>query len=348
MQAIPRLDLGAYRAQDPSVRARFAAALRDGLSTFGFVTLEGHGISSDLVRRVYAHFQEFFARGEEEKLACSGVAGGQRGFTPLGVEHARDAAVPDAKEFYHVGQPSAAERGNEALEDSAFAEEIAGYPANVWPMGAADFRRDALQMFRELEACAAQILRALEEAFSLPDGSLADMVRGGNSILRGLHYPPLGKDPLPGTLRAAAHEDINLITLLCEASDSGLEILEGGGDGVEAGSARWRPVEVEPGQIVVDAGDMLSRVTNDVIPSTTHRVVSSPAEAERHRYSLPFFAHPRPSCDLSVMKEFVTELRPCAYPPITAGAFLTERLGEIGLLGEARAHRALDAAKEQM
>jgi len=336
MQGIPTLDLGTYRRGDAALRARFAGDLCDALRAVGFVTLEGHGIDPALVRRVYGHFERFFSGPEGEKLACSGVAGGQRGFTPYGVEHAKGARLPDAKEFYHVGQPLPDEPG---FEDTRFADEICGYPRNVWPAGDPGFRRDALEMFRALETCSIALLHALEEGFGLPPGTLADMPRGGNSILRALHYPPIESGALAaaeGVVRAAAHEDINLVTLLCEASDAGLEILAGpgGGDGEQRS---WVPIEVEPGQIVADSGDMLSRITNDVIPSTTHRVVNPPASGNGHRYSMPFFAHPRPSCDLSVLEQFVSGDRPRAYPPITAGAFLKQRLEEIGLLGEAPA-----------
>lgn len=346
MRSIPTLHLDGYRSPDSLERAKFALALRDGLCTFGFVTLEGHGIAPDLVRRVYDHFERFFALPESSKLACSGAALGQRGFTPLGVEHAKSSAVPDAKEFYHVGQPLPDEAFFAAV---GFSSEIAAYPRNVWPHGTESLPRDSVQMFRALEACAMDILRALAESFGLRAEVFSELLRGGNSILRALHYPPLHAELPPGSVRAAAHEDINLITLLCEASGPGLEILacseiasetasEAGSEtGQKHGPAGvrepvWLPVEVAPGQIVVDSGDMLSRITNGVVPATTHRVVNPRAAENRHRYSLPFFAHPRPSCDLSVLNEFVTDGRPRAHPPITAGAFLRERLAEIGLL----------------
>jgi isopenicillin N synthase-like dioxygenase len=147
------------------------------------------------------------------------------------------------------------------------------------------------------------------------------MIELGNSVLRVLHYPPV--TAADGALRAAAHEDINLITLLCEATDSGLELLAPDGE--------WLAVECAPGQMVVDAGDMLARLTNEVVPATTHRVVNPSTAAHRDRYSLPFFAHPAPSCDLSVLPAFVSETRPPRFPPTTAGAFLEQRLREIGV-----------------
>jgi isopenicillin N synthase-like dioxygenase len=173
------------------------------------------------------------------------------------------------------------------------------------------------------------LLMALAEHFDLPRETFADMMRAGNSILRVLHYPPVSPaaqaaaPAATAALRAAPHEDINLITLLPEATDSGLELLRRDGS--------WMPVGALPGQLVVDAGDMLSRVTNEVVPATTHRVVNPPAGANRDRYSMPFFVHPYPSADLTVLDRFVSAGRPSRYPPITAGEFLDQRLHEIGL-----------------
>lgn len=306
---IPVVDLGDYKGA-ASAHERFVTTLGDALCDFGFVLVEGHGIEPHLIGRVYRGFDRFFAKPDPEKLECSGIAGGQRGFTPFGVEHAKDQVAPDLKEFFHVGQ-----EGGEAF----------GYPANVWPNGDEKLRADALALFRALEACAARLLDALAEGFVLPGDALSPMIRDGNSILRALHYPPVQEGGPARSLRAAPHEDINLITLLCEATEAGLEIRPPGRD-------EWIPVPALPGRIVVDSGDMLSRLTNDVIPSTTHRVVNPRGSANVDRYSLPFFAHPRPECDLSVRPEFVSEARPVRHPPIRAGAFLEERLREIGLL----------------
>jgi isopenicillin N synthase-like dioxygenase len=337
MQGIPTLDLSRYRRGKDGERAQFADALRDGLCEFGFVVVEGHAIEPGLVRSVYGKFEDFFSRSPDEKNGCAGVTGGQRGYTPFGVEHAKGHALPDLKEFFHVGQPLPGEHFADTTAPGGLAKEISAYPRNVWPEKAVELEVDSLRLYRALERCGVEILRALETSFGLVPDCLAGMLSGGNSILRALHYPPLDAELPKGSLRAAAHEDINLITLLCEASDSGLEIFL-------PRSGGWVPVEVAPGQIVVDSGDMVSRVTNDIVPATTHRVVNPPgpgdsSEADRpgggHRYSLPFFAHPRPSCDLSVMEPFVSASRPAAYAPITAGEYLAERLREIGLLDDA-------------
>jgi isopenicillin N synthase-like dioxygenase len=222
------------------------------------------------------------------------------------------------KEFWHVGQdPSAADglpAGHAAREE---------YPPNVWPEEVNGVREPTLALYRSLERCAATILQGLADYFGLPRETFSGMMKNGNSILRILHYPAVPGGVDPHSVRAAAHEDINLITLLCEATDSGLEILTRDGE--------WLPVATGPGQIVVDAGDMLSRATNQVIPATTHRVVNPPSGAASERYSMPFFVHPYSACRLDVMDRFTAPDSPARFPPISAGEFLEERLREIGL-----------------
>ncbi len=317
MAAVPEIDLRDYRSGDAERRGRFVSILGAGLQRFGFVTLAGHGIEQGLIRRVYRLFEQFFAQSPDVKERYSGVAGGQRGFTSFAREHAKDCDAPDLKEFFHIGQELVPSHPLHAV-----------YPQNCWPAALPELPSACLALFSELEACASTILEALGLYFELPSHTFSALMRDGNSILRALHYPPVPADAPPGAQRAAPHEDINLITLLCEASGQGLEILTRDGS--------WLAVEAPQGRIVVDAGDMLSRVTNDMIPSTTHRVVNPTSlwEGEGqggHRYSLPFFAHPYPDCDLSVMQRFTSQDRPARYPAITAEAFLAERLREIGL-----------------
>lgn len=309
MDSVPVVSLADHSSADDAARKDLLGTLRSAFCELGFVRVEAHGVDPQLVRRVYAGFERFFALDESRKRACGGAAGGQRGFTPFGVEHAKDQPLPDLKEFFHVGPEPPGP----------------GQPPNRWPAELPELRRDAVALFRALERCAVRLLAALEESFALPAGCLSGMVPGGNSILRALHYPPVPADGPPGSVRAAPHEDINLVTLLCEATDAGLEIRP-------PGARDWLPVEVPPGQILADSGDMLARITNEVVPATTHRVVNPPGAAERHRYALPFFAHPRPGCDLSVLPAFVGPERPARHPPITAGDFLAERLREIGLV----------------
>ena len=308
MGLVPTLRLSDARSADQGVRDRFARRLRAGIEETGFCVLEDHGVPGTLVSQVRELFLRFFALSEVEKAACGGSEGGQRGYTPFGVERARDAQQPDLKAFFHVGPP------------------LARYPANRWPAAVPGLRRAALDLHAELARCAEQLLAALASAYSLPPDSFRSLAEGGNSILRAAYYPRLSGSAVPGALRAAAHEDINLITLLCSADEAGLEILTPAGE--------WLAVDCEPEQIVVDSGDMLKWATAGVIPATTHRVVNPPVDspaAHRARLSLPFFAHPAPECDLTPLPSFATPEGLERYPPITAGAYLDQRLKEIGL-----------------
>jgi isopenicillin N synthase-like dioxygenase len=312
--AVPTFDLSDYTSCDTSLRSRAIAKLGGALVDIGFVIVEGHQIDGRLIRDAYALWQRFFALDEPAKRRYAGVEGGARGYTPLGVEHAKNRSTPDLKEFWHVGQ--------ELPPDHPLSQE---YAPNIWPHELPELRQPTLALYHELERVAELLLMAFAEYFALPEETFAAMMRGGNSVLRILHYPPVPAEPANAApaLRAAPHEDINLVTLLCEATDSGLQLLRRDGS--------WLPVEARPGQIVVDTGDMLSRITNEVVPATTHRVVNPPAGANRDRYSMPFFAHPTPACDLSVLDRFISADRPRRLPPITAGELLEKRLTEIGL-----------------
>jgi isopenicillin N synthase-like dioxygenase len=309
-RTIPTLDLAQYTAGTVPDRTDFVRTLGEGLVEFGFLNVEGHGIDTSAVRATYELWKQFFRLPEETKKKYAG-GDGSRGFTPFGVEHARDQPLPDLKEFWHVGQ--------EPPPGHPLAAE---YPLNVWPAEIPELKDPTLRLYKSLEQVAENLLRALAEHFDLPRETFASMMSMGNSVLRIIHYPPVAPELEPA-VRAAAHEDINLITLLCEATDSGLEILTRDGS--------WLPVETGEGQIVVDAGDMLSRVTNRVVPATTHRVVNPPSGINSDRFSMPFFVHPYPSCDLTVLDRFVSPDRPPQFPPTTAGEFLDQRLREIGL-----------------
>ena len=311
VRSIPTIDLNDYTAGEGQTRARLVQTLGDGLREFGFLNVEGHGIDPSLIRGTYRLWQRFFELPEDVKRQYAAVAGGARGFTPFGVEHAKDNPLPDLKEFWHVGQ--------ELPEGHPYRNE---YPPNLWPAELPEIHQPTVQLYKSLERVAENLLYALAEYFDLPRGTFASMMESGNSILRIIHYPAVRPEQLPA-VRAAAHADINLITLLCEATDSGLEILTREGD--------WMPVESGEGQIVVDAGDMLSRFTNEVVPATTHRVVNPATGTGRDLYSMPFFVHPYSACDLTIHERFVSEDQPARYPPITAGQFLDQRLREIGL-----------------
>jgi isopenicillin N synthase-like dioxygenase/uncharacterized protein with HEPN domain len=278
---------------------RFPDQLYDALADTGFVVVTDHGIDLSRLHAAYAAVEAFFALPEAEKLAYMVGADGQRGYTPFGREHAKDSPAPDLKEFWHVGR-----------------NEIA---PNVWPERPAAFEREVAWLYEALDELGLTLLRALTAPLGAAEDTFDEMARGGNSVLRLLHYPPLTTEADPRSIRAAAHEDINLITLLVSASAAGLELLDREG--------QWRAVEAPPDSVIVDVGDMLSRVTNYRLPATTHRVVN-PEGPNTSRYSMPFFLHPRPDAMLSVFEGYRDGSEP---EDITAGAFLRQRLEEIGL-----------------
>ena len=305
---VPVISLPDYAAGGGR-RAAFTDALHDGLTRTGFVILVDHGISEDLLDAAYQASEDFFALPGDVKLKYVGP-GGQRGYTPFGAEHAKDHAAPDLKEFWHVG------RETEGRPDLA---EI--YAPNLWPPEVANFKAATLALYTALDTAGMQLLEALTKPLDLPTDYFEGIARDGNSILRLLHYPPIGEDADPASVRAAAHEDINLITLLVAASASGLEILDKDGS--------WRAIEAPRNAIVADAGDMLARITGARIPATTHRVVN-PAGPNVSRFSAPFFLHPRPDAVLSRIPSCRDIER--VEEDITANDFLLQRLREIGLM----------------
>ncbi|MFP4208438.1 MAG: isopenicillin N synthase family dioxygenase [Wenzhouxiangella sp.] len=309
--AIPVLSMADFDGR----RGTFTDRIGQGWRDFGFVAVRDHGIDDEVIESAYAAFRAFFALPEPTKQGFRLPGrGGARGYTGFGVEQAKDHGVPDLKEFWHVGR------------------EIDGanpYPeillANLWPDQVPQFREAALRLYRALDALGARLLSAIALDLGLEHDWFADKVDHGNSILRAIHYPPIANAP-EGAIRAARHEDINLITLLIGSKEQGLEILTRDG--------HWIPVTTLPGSIVVNVGDMLQRLTNHVYPSTTHQVVNPPGAAARQsRYSIPFFLHPNPDFVIETLPQCVSAANPNRYPePITAHGYLVERLREIGLL----------------
>lgn len=293
-----------------STREDFVATLGRSLVETGFVKVDGHKVTARDIDAAYAAARDFFALPAEAKAAYV-LPKGAGGYTPFGTEHAKDSEAIDLKEFWHVHQ-------DVPPEHPLFAD----YGANVFPSEVPHFQPAMMRLYRDLEAAAQTLLEAIALYLGLPERSLADMVVDGRSVLRIIHYPPLREANVPGAVRAAAHEDINLITLLPAATESGLELLDRDGT--------WHPVDGLEGEIVVDAGDMLSRHVNLVIPSTTHRVVN-PETDDVARYSMPFFCHPRPEVVLDAPPELVGDGTK-HFAPITADEYLNERLREIGLL----------------
>ena len=311
LDRVPELRLRDFMEGDQVTRQQFIEDLYQGLKYFGFIILKDHPISFDLLNKAYKKSEDFFNLSVQQKLnyICK-EGGGQRGYTPYGQEHAKDAEVMDLKEFWHVGQELPAGHKFDKF-----------YPANVWPQEVSEFKETFLTMYRELENAGKIILEAMTYSLGVPQNYFSNMVESGNSILRLLHYPPIPETADPRCVRAAAHEDINLITILVAASASGLELLDRDG--------QWLPVETDANNLIVDAGDMLSRITNEVIPATTHRVVN-PDDKNTHRYSMPFFMHPHPEAMLSCIDSCKGE--GAKYSDITSHDFLMERLREIGLM----------------
>lgn len=306
--SVPELSLADWQTGSPAKREAFRDALFQGFKYFGFIILRDHGISEDLLNRAYQTSAAFFALPQADKLKYDSGPGGQRGYTAYGREHAKGSQAADLKEFWHVGQ--------EVADDSPLK---AAYQPNIWPDAPEGFRETFLSLYRALEGAGMSMLEALAPSLGVADDYFVDMARNGNSILRLLHYPPVPENADPKAVRAGAHEDINLITVLVAASASGLELLDRDGN--------WLPVEGSPNALIVDAGDMLARITNNAIPATTHRVVN-PEGPNIARYSKPFFLHPRPDAMLSCIDQYRDGSE---MPDITADGFLQQRLKEIGL-----------------
>jgi isopenicillin N synthase-like dioxygenase len=310
LDQVPMLDVRAFRAGN---RREFVAALGDAFERYGFVCVLGHDVDSALTEPLYRAARTLFAlpSATKQRYVVSGT-GGARGYTAFGIETAKDQTAPDLKEFWHVGRE---------LQGAA----PPGLLPNVWPAEAPEFKPAALALWRALEALGRELLSAVALYLELPASWFDGAIDHGNSILRPLHYPPLAPAAAPG-VRSAAHEDINLITLLVGSGEPGLQILRRDGS--------WLAVETRPGQVVVNVGDMLQRLTNHVLVSTTHRVVNPPPPwGERSRYSVPFFLHPNPELVIRSLPSCVSAQRPDRYPQaICADDYLRQRLREIGLL----------------
>ena len=310
---IPTVDLVKFKSGDEDQRRGFIQNLGQAFHRVGFVAVVNHGIDFELVDQFYSSAEDFFAlpREVKSKYEIEGLAG-QRGYTAFGKEHAKQSNVGDLKEFYQIGQ---------ALPDGhPLSQE---YPANVYVDEVQSFTELGDKLYRSFEESGALLLRAIALHRGLKEAYFDEKIEYGNSILRAIHYPPITEEP-KSAIRAEQHEDINLITLLVGASAGGLQLLNK--------QMEWKDIQPEDNEIVVNVGDMLQRLTNDYLKSTTHRVVNPPRELwHTPRLSIPFFLHPKSDMDLSVLDSCVSEDRPKIYDPITAGDYLDERLREIGL-----------------
>lgn len=310
---IPVVDLDQFENGNEQQRKAFVQELGKAYEAVGFVAVQNHGIPAALIEDLYSIVQQFFSLPLEKKkrYQIPGLAG-QRGYTSFGQEHAKGSDAPDLKEFFQFGQ---------TLEPGARVEE--DYPPNVQVEEIPDFNPLFLKAYRAFERSGKSLLEAIALYLGLENAYFNDKIAFGNSILRAIHYPPITSEP-KSAIRAEQHEDINLITLLVGASADGLEILTREGS--------WVPVTALPGQIVVNVGDMLQRLTNNKLRSTTHRVVNPPRELwHTSRFSIPFFLHPRSEVSLACLDNCIDALHPKAYPDATAGEYLDERLREIGL-----------------
>jgi isopenicillin N synthase-like dioxygenase len=308
---VPELSLMSFVNGTSNDKNRFVDNLFTGLKDYGFIVLIDHPVDHKLTTKAYDLIHQFFQLPEAKKreYTCK-EGGGQRGYTAFGVEHAKNSQFPDLKEFWHVGR--------DQLINPKFQQY---FPANIWPSEIKDFEDTFLRLYSALDTTSVVILDALGMALDVPQSFFRNMLQDGNSILRPIHYPPLDARAPKNSVRSAAHEDINLITVMVGATTSGLELLDRDG--------KWLKVNTNDKQLVVDSGDMLSRLTNDVIPATTHRVVN-PDDASTNRYSMPFFVHPNPDTELSC----IPSCRGAGekYPAINSHEWLMVRLKEIGLL----------------
>ena len=291
----------------------FAQELGRSFEDYGFAVIADHGIPDDLIHRAEAKAKAFFALPDEvkRKYLIEG-GGGARGYTPFGIETAKGARAHDLKEFWHVGRDLA--------EGHRFADHM---PPNVWPKEVESFESTFKELYAAFDEAGLKILRAIARYLKIDEDYFIDTVRDGNSVMRLLHYPPITGEP-GSHVRAGAHEDINTITLLLGAEEAGLELLTKDG--------RWIPVSPKPGELVVNIGDMLQRLTNGQLRSTSHRVVNPPRERWGHsRYSMPFFLHFRSDFLIEALPGTVPEGEAPKWPPITADDYLQERLREIKL-----------------
>ena len=315
MQKIPSVDLRDFLSDDPTRKQKFVNEIGKAYEDIGFVALKGHFLDDKLVENLYAEVRNFFSLPVEtkEKYEIPGI-GGQRGYVSFGKEHAKGRSAGDLKEFWHFGQY--------VSEGSKYAGE---YPDNVTVSELPNFNSTGKEAYKMIEKTGVYVLRALALHLGLDEFYFDKYITDGNSILRPIHYPPITDEPKDGAVRAAAHGDINLITLLMGAQGKGLQ--------VQNHEGQWIDAIAEPDEMVINVGDMLARHTNNKLKSTIHQVVNPPRELwGTSRFSIPFFMHPVSDMKLDCLPECIDENNPKSFEDITAGEFLHERLVELGLI----------------
>jgi len=314
MKSIPSVNLEDFLSGDLELKQKFVDEIGKAYEEIGFVALKGHFLSDNLVKDLYTEIKNFFDLPLETKAKyeIEGL-GGQRGYTSFGKEHAKGRKEGDLKEFWHFGQ---------YVENDHKLE--AEYPKNVKVEELQKFNEVGKETYKMLEKTAKYVLRALALHLGLKETYFDDYIKNGNSILRPIHYPPITSEP-KNAVRAAAHGDINLITLLMGAQGKGLQVKNHKGE--------WLDAIAQPDELMINVGDMLSRHTNNKLKSTIHRVVNPPKELwGTSRYSIPFFMHPISYMKLDVLDICIDDKNPKQFKDITAGEFLNQRLIELGLV----------------
>ena len=306
--SIPIVDLKDFFSEH--TKKPFIKEVGNALENIGFFAVKNHSISEDLLNKVYTSSTKFFNLSDDVKMKYEKPEIlRQRGYTSFGQEHAKGSNSPDLKEFYMVAN-----------------QEVGGkspFGPNIWPDEVPELKEDSLKMYSHLEKLSDILLECCAEYIGAKSDFFTSMSKDSDTILRIIHYPPIGPDVPAGSIRSGAHEDINLITLLCSSTARGLELLQRNGE--------WLSVETGSEYVIVDSGDMIQNITNGLFRSTTHRVVNPPEIKER-RFSVPFFVHPRKEIDLSPIDSCILKTGGSAkYPNITAGEYLTKRLEEIGV-----------------
>jgi isopenicillin N synthase-like dioxygenase len=310
---IPCVDLADYIHGTAEQKNNFVNSLGRAYEEVGFVAVKNHGVPDEIIEKLYSSVKSFFALPEDIKRKYEVVElAGQRGYTSFGREHAKGSDAPDLKEFFQFGQ--------EVTDGDPIKNE---YPNNISVNEQPEFTPTMMRAYREFEKSGAYLLEAIALYLNLDKNYFVPFTHNGNSILRAIHYPPITSEP-KSAVRAEQHEDINIITLLVGASADGLQVMNLHGE--------WVDVKALPGQIVVNVGDMLQRLTNNKLRSTTHRVVNPPRELwHTSRFSIPFFLHPKSTMSLTCLESCISAENPKAYEDVTAGQYLDERLREIGL-----------------
>jgi len=310
---IPVVDLSKYVDGTAEQKEEFVREIGKAFHEVGFVGVVNHGVAQELVDGFYKASKDFFSLPSDKKRTyLLAEMAGQRGYTAFGTEHAKQSQVADLKEFFQIGQYVDADHPRKSE-----------YPDNVWVDEVPIFSELAKKLYKAFEKSGGYLLEAIALHLNLAKDYFTQHITEGNSILRSIHYPPITDEPA-SAIRAEQHEDINLITLLVGASAGGLQLLNA--------EDEWLDIVPGENELVINVGDMLQRLTNNYLKSTTHRVVNPPKH-QWHipRLSIPFFLHPKSEMDLTCLASCVTADRPLAYEPITAGEYLDERLREIGL-----------------